>query len=348
MNSLERVVATVRGESCDRTPVIPQIFAHSAVLCGKRVLDYVESGETAAACQLEALARYGADSVFAALDVCVEAAAVGCEVKYPQNIYPSVIQPALAPDCDFARLKVPDPQTALRMPEVLTLASRLRRKVGDEQIVVGVVQGPMTLALQFLGAETALFLAADEPERFEQLLDYNTRVATRFGVAQLAAGAHVVLVFEPAGCPEIVPAAFFREFLAPRITRIFDAFRANGAPANWLHIAGQCASILPLYRDIGADIGNFDYVVDPARLIQAVSQDLCLDGNIKPLSFVDDSPEEIEAEALRLIHLFGKRGRFILSSGCEIPPEARPENIAALVRAASRSPCAHLSGILET
>jgi uroporphyrinogen decarboxylase len=347
MNSLERILATLKGETPDRTPVMPQMFAHTAVICGKSIHDYVESGEVAAKCQLGALARYGADSVFAALDVCVEAAAVGCQISYPQNIYPAVTKPAFDQGTDFARLVVPDPEQAARMPEVLAMARRLRKGVGDEQIVVGVVQGPMTLAFQFLGAETALFLAADEPDRFEQLLDFNTEVAIRFGLAQLAAGAHVTLVFEPAGCPEVVPVGFFREFLAPRITKIFAAYRAGGAPANWLHIAGQSLGILPLYRNLGADIGNFDYVVDPARLIRDVPQELCLDGNIKPLSFVEAEPEEIEVEARRLINLFRKRGRFILSSGCEIPPEARPENIQALVRAASRPPCQRISDLMR-
>lgn len=348
MNGLDRVLATMRGEACDHTPVIPQIFAHSAIISGKTVAEYVASGATAAACQLAALARYDADSVFAALDVCVEAAAVGCEINYPPDIYPSVVKPAFTPDTDFTRLAVPDPEQAPRMPEVLTMARRLREKVGNTRIVVGVVQGPMTLTLQFLGAETALFMAADDPERFAQLLDFNTEVAIRFGIAQLAAGAHVTLVFEPAGCPEVVPVGFFRELIAPRVAKIFTAYRTAGALANWLHIAGQCLPILPDYPDIGADIGNFDYVVDPTKLIHAVPPDLNLDGNIKPLSFVEDSPEEIEAEARRLINVFGKRGHFILSSGCEIPPEARPENIEALVRAARTTPCERFSGILRT
>lgn len=339
MNSLQRILATLRFEATDRVPVIPQLFAHSAILSGRGILDYVRDGDTAAACQLQALRHYGADSVFCALDVCVEASDLGCEVEYRVDNYPSVVRPAFAPDADFTRLTVPEPERSPRMAQVLRMAGALRRAVADETLVIGVVQGPMTLALQFLGMDTALYLAADDPERFERLLDFNTRVATRFGLAQLAAGAHVCLVFEPAGCPEVVPAGFFREFLAPRLSRIFQAYKAQGAAANWLHIAGQVLPILPSYREIGADIGNFDYVVDPLKAARLAPADLCLDGNIKPLAFVEDSPEAIEAEARRLIQCLGRRGGFILSSGCEIPPEARPENIAALIRAAAALPC---------
>jgi uroporphyrinogen decarboxylase len=78
-----------------------------------------------------------------------------------------------------------------------------------------------------------------------------------------------------------------------------------------------------------------------------VQPELCLDGNIKPLSFVEAEPEEIQAEAKRLINVFGTRGRFLLSSGCEIPPEARPENIEALVTTAMYTRCKGLSGIIR-
>ena len=60
---------------------------------------------------------------------------------------------------------------------------------------------------------------------------------------------------------------------------------------------------------------------------------VCIDGNIKPVAFVDEGPGDIESEAVNLLGAFKKRGGFILSSGCEIPPESRPENIAAMVNA---------------
>jgi len=44
--------------------------------------------------------------------------------------------------------------------------------------------------------------------------------------------------------------------------------------------------------------------------------------------------EEIEGESRRLLRLFDRRGGFILSSGCEIPPESREANVAAMVRTA--------------
>ena len=322
-------------QPCDRPPVIAQVFAHAAVAIGRSVDEYLSSGAVAAACQLEARARYGYDAVFAVLDLTLEAEAAGGEVQSHRGIYPTVLRAPCSPDDDFASLRVPDPRSASRMPMVLEMASTLRRACGDDTLVVGLVQGPMTLAVQFLGMEKTLYLAADQPDRFLALLDHAAAVARAFGLAQLAAGAHLVLVFEPAACPEVVPVGLFREMIGPRLAGLFAAFRGAGASGNWLHIAGRSAAILPRYVGLGADIGNFDYCVDPQALLDALGESrLCLDGNVKPLSFVTDAPADIERESERLLRLFDRRGGFILSSGCEIPPESREANVSALVRAA--------------
>lgn len=61
---------------------------------------------------------------------------------------------------------------------------------------------------------------------------------------------------------------------------------------------------------------------------------LCFDGNIKSLDFIEGTPGDIHSQAEKLLGIFRTRGGYILSSGCEIPPESKPENVAALVAAA--------------
>ncbi|MGE5506331.1 MAG: uroporphyrinogen decarboxylase family protein [Actinomycetota bacterium] len=335
MQPIDRLCRTIRRQPCDRPPVVPQIFAHAAKAAGLTLDDYVASSATAARCQAAAWRAYGGDAVFAVLDLTVEPHALGGEVTATPGIYPAVSRPPLAADADFTRLPVPDPREAGRMPQVLEMVSMLRTSVGQGAAVIGLVQGPMTLAVQFLGMEAALFLAADQPERFLSLLDFATRLAQAFGEAQLAAGADVVMIFDPAACPEVVPAGLFREMLGPRVSQLCEAFRRAGALANWLHVAGRSAPIIPYYSRVGVDIGNVDYCIDLDALLAGLGDDrLCLDGTVKPLSFVVDRPDDITVAANSLLARFHGRGGFILSSGCEIPPEALPANVAALVAAA--------------
>jgi len=83
----------------------------------------------------------------------------------------------------------------------------------------------------------------------------------------------------------------------------------------------------------GADLANLDYSVD----LQAASEQLprtCLSGNLKPVAFVDAGAEAIRAESERLLAAFAPRRGFILAPGCEIPPEAPPANVDAMLAAA--------------
>jgi uroporphyrinogen decarboxylase len=133
-----------------------------------------------------------------------------------------------------------------------------------------------------------------------------------------------------------VPASFFREFELPRLAQVFRALTAEGAAANWLHIAGPVAAILPYYAKAGVQIANVDYCVNVAEAAKLLPT-TCLDGNIKSLTFVEGNPAGIESEAQSLLRMLRQRGGFVLSSGCEIPPESRPENIAAMVDAVRAS-----------
>lgn len=332
MNSIELINAAIHFEKADRAPVIAQVFGHAATLAGKALGDYVRDGELLASCQIKALEYYGYDAVFALMDVNVETEALGSVLTYRKNQYPIVKSYAFSRDTNVDNLKLPNPYEAGRMPELIKAATILRRKVGDEVLVVGCVLGPLTLTTQLIGIEKTLYLAVDEPQIFSHLLDFSTKIAIIFGVAQIEAGAHLPVVFDPSASPAVVPPQFFREFELPRLEKVFRALKEAGAVANWLHIAGPVENILPFYPEFGVNIANFDYCVNPLDAQRAVPK-TCLDGNIKSLSFLEATPQEIAVESSKLLDLFAERGGFILSSGCEIPPESKPENVKALVSA---------------
>jgi uroporphyrinogen decarboxylase len=331
VNGLERILAAVRFQPPDRIPVLPQVFGHAARARGVALERYLTDAEMLAQCQLAAMADYGSDVVFALLDVSVETEALGSRLKYPKDGYPYVAQYILDRPASLAGLELPDPLRAGRMPVAVEAARLLRQEVGDRALVAGCVLGPMTLACQLLGAEKALFAAVDEPEAFERVLDFSVDLALRFAGAQLEAGAHLCIVFDPSASPAVVPPSFFRELLAPRLRRLCQGLKGKGAVANWLHIAGPVEPILPLYPGCGVDIANIDYCVDPRRA-RAVAPRLCLEGNIRSLAFVDSGPQVITEACFRVLEV-AREGGFLLSSGCEIPLEARPECVRALADA---------------
>lgn len=332
MNSIERVMAAVSFQKADRIPVVAQVFGHAAVQNRVRLVEYLKSGEIIARCQLEALDYYSYDAVFALMDTSVETEAVGSVLTYPDHNYPHVKTYA-ADTISINNLCVPDPLRAGRMPELLKAATILRTELNDKVPVVGCVLGPMTLVTQLIGLEKAMYLAIDDTEAFSRLLQFATEVVIRFGVAQLQAGVHLPIVFDPSSTPLVIPPQFYREFVTPHLKQVFEAFKAAGSLINWLHTAGPINPILPYYPQMGVELANIDFCVNPQDAIEALP-DVCIDGNIKPLSFVEDTAAQIRSESESLIQAFEKRGGFILSSGCEIPLEANPLNIRAMVQAA--------------
>lgn len=334
MNGLERILAAVRFQPTDRVPFVPQLFGYAAIAAGFRLADYLHDGQLLAECQLRSRETLGSDAVFAFTDFSIEAEALGARLEYYDAQYPDIVVPVLQPQEDAGRLAPPDPASAGRLPQVLHAVGLMRAAVGESGCVAGAITGPMTLATQLYGTETALFIAVDDPERFERALDLATATALSFGAAQLAAGAHAMVVFDPAASPAVAPADFFRTRLQPRLARLVAGLRAAGAQIVWLNVAGPTAPILSLYAEIGVDIATFDYYVDAAAA-QRLLPRTCLAGNLKSLDFLlPEAAPRIGAQASALIQAFSTRGGFILSSGCEIPPESAAAAVSALAHAA--------------
>lgn len=60
---------------------------------------------------------------------------------------------------------------------------------------------------------------------------------------------------------------------------------------------------------------------------------ICICGDLPATLLSLGTPEEVDAYCERLIREVGRGGGFILSSGCSTPPDAKPENVRAMVDA---------------
>ena len=319
----------------DRVPVIPQVFGHAAFINRVPLNDYLKDGRVLAECQVNAMERYGYDAVFAMMDVNVEAEAMGARLVYREGLYPYIKYPFLKADALPSNLVLPDPLNDGRMPEMLEAIHIMRRALDGKTLVTSALLGPLTTVCQLLGTETALFLLTDDRDQFARYLQFAKRLAIEYGAAQVKAGSQVPILFDPAASPAVVSPAMFREIEAPMLAEINAALMKAGASGTWLHIAGPTSKILPYLNDTGVAVVNFDYNVLPEDAMAALPN-TCLDGNVKSLSFCLAEPKQVRAECVTLLKKFEGRGGFILSSGCEIPMEANPDCIKAMVDAASR------------
>jgi len=338
VNGRERILATVGFRPADRVPCIPLVFGHAAVSAGVPLSDYLRDGDCLARCQLAAQDRYGYDAVYAFMDTFVETEAIGSTLHYSPNLYPHVVQYALHSGEIPSRLKLPDPTRDGRMPEVLKATAALHRAVGDRLLLVGAVTGPMSQATTYMALEEALYFLVDAPEAFLQILDYATEVTIAFGLAQIRAGAQAVALIDPSSSPAVIPPALFHAQVLPRQKKIMAAFRDAGALA-WLDIAGPISPLLAALPGMGPDIVTLDYEVSLTEGKRHLPH-TCLAGNIRSLDFVLATPGQMFDEVCAARAEVGTRGGLLLSSGSEVPLEANPDNLHAMLAAcAADAPC---------
>ena len=76
-----------------------------------------------------------------------------------------------------------------------------------------------------------------------------------------------------------------------------------------------------------------DGVTDIFEAKEILRNHMCLMGDVPAKMLAFDPPEDVHAYCTRLIRETGPEG-FILQSGCDIPTNAKLENVQAMVEAA--------------
>lgn len=331
MNSLQRLEAALAGHAFDEALCIPLVFGGAAFLTDVKLKRYLQNGEILAQCQLDSQQKFDYDAVFVYGDNCIEAEALGSRVYFPENAYPYIEKYRLEDPRQLKDLPDFNPSTDGRIPELLRAVALLKTELGDSLPIAGVVLGPMSIASQLMGLERLLYLLLDSPCEFADIIKFASGITLKAGLALLAQGAHISAVIDPSASQSILPSEIFGRYLLPTIRDIFSQFKGAGAMASWLVITGNSQGLLPYYRQCGVDIAGIDYEVPLAEALKWEG-DFLISGNIKPYRFVNQTPQEIIREGQELISLAAGR-RFILSSGCEVPLDTKPENLAALIKA---------------
>lgn len=125
------------------------------------------------------------------------------------------------------------------------------------------------------------------------------------------------------------------KFVYPYAQELVEAVLEAGA-IPLLHCDQDWSDDFEFLRGLpqGKCILQLDGSTDIFRAKAALGDRMCLMGDIPPTMMVLGRPDEVHAYSRRLIREIGPSG-FILCQGCDLPPNARPENFEAMVAAAT-------------
>ncbi len=81
---------------------------------------------------------------------------------------------------------------------------------------------------------------------------------------------------------------------------------------------------------------QLDGLTDIFAAKERIGDRMCLFGDVPAAKLATGSATEVTEYCHRLIEVVGKGGGFMLAAGCEVPPNARPENVRAMVEAVDK------------
>ncbi len=334
MSSRSLVLAALRGESVPRPPVIcPGGMMSFAVHDVMRETGcwWPEAHADAEAMAQLALAMQRAakfDNVGVPFCMTVEAEALGAEVDYGDcSVQPRIAREPFQDIAEAARGDAPGPTKSDRRPVVIEAIRRLRATVSDVA-VVGSVVGPVSLAGQLLEASLLLRAMQRQPGDVHALLDRCTDEVRRFAMAQVEAGADVIMLADPTATGEILGAERYRAFADPYIRTVVQSIRDAGAPVI-LHICGNARRILPILGDMDVEAVSVDETVDLGEARAALPRQRLM-GNVSA-DLLEMGPEgQIAAYVTRAL----KSGVDIVAPACGVVAGTPIRHLQALSDAA--------------
>lgn len=127
----------------------------------------------------------------------------------------------------------------------------------------------------------------------------------------------------------------FEKFCLPIYKTILNELVGEGL-TPLLHFDANWNPLLRYIREFPPKKCIFapDQETDLVEAKRIIGDHTCLMGNVSPQVLSIGTVDETVAECKKLIDAVGRDGGFILSSGCEVPINAKPENVAAMIDAA--------------
>ena len=264
-----------------------------------------------------------------AMDLTVEADSFGAPILFPENEIATVSGRLLQNAEDIHNLKVPSLDSG-RIREYLKANIIASREVTDRPIFAGCI-GPFSLAGRLYDMSEIMVLAYSEPLLAHELLQKCTDFILSYCRALKATGVNGVLMAEPAagllsndGC---------MEFSSKYVKRIVDAVQDEQFMVV-LHNCGNTGHCTRAIVATGADAYHFGNKCDMAEVLRDIPADKLAMGNLDPVTvFKQGTVEEMKQAVTGLLERCAEFPNFVLSSGCDTPPNTPLANIDAFFEA---------------
>lgn len=301
-----------------RRLALPIATYPALALTGAKVSDIVTNPYAQFEAQAALRSRHGSPFALSAMDLSAEAEAFGSTIVMSDAEIPTITGRRVTNLEEAERLDVPQPGD--KRTAVYLEAVRLLSRLPDRPFVFAGCIGPFSLAARLVGVSEAMELTVTEPALMRALLEKSATFLTGYLKAFREAGAHGIIMAEPAAgllSPRSLSAfssTYIRHIAAGACDDRFSILLHNCA-AKFLH--------LPAIQETGLTAFHFGAPMDIVGALGKVSPEVVLCGNLDPSGLLCALPsDEVKAGTTALLAATAQHPNFVLSSGCDIPPNA--------------------------
>lgn len=334
-----RLVRSLRGERTSPLPVwfmrqagrsLPE---YRALRENVSMLDSCLTPDLVVEITMQPVRRHGVDAAILFSDIVIPLRLAGVEVEITPGIGPEIAKPVTTRKAFEA---LGDLNKDALQP-ITASVGRLVEELGATPLI-GFGGAPFTLASYLIegGPSKDLpesrKLMAQDPELWNDILNWCAKITAEFIRAQVLAGASALQVFDSwAGK---LSHADYVAFAAPHTKTLFDQLRDladdSGTAVPRIHFGLGTAGIQKEMMQVGATVLGVDYMTSLASTAADFDFKVPLQGNINP-DFLSRDFEELKAHAKLVVEEGKKAPGHVVNLGHGVPKDTDPVVLTKLV-----------------
>lgn len=265
------------------------------------------------------------------MDLSVEAEAFGAAIHTSDDEVPTVVGALITEEEEADALEIPE-IGAGRTGLCVEAIRKAAKTITDRPVLAGII-GPYSLAGRLMDVSEIMILCYEEPDMVHTVLEKCTEFLICYCRAFREAGASGVVMAEP--LTGLLSPNLAKEFSHPYVKKIIEAVQTEDFCLIY-HNCGDYAGLMAedIYA-LGALGYHFGDAMDMAALLPKAPKEALVMGNISPAQqFRGGTVDSMKTAVKELLAACGNYPNFVISSGCDIPPQSSWENIEAFFAAA--------------
>lgn len=309
----------------NKSQTIPILSFPSTQLLGITVKELLDSPEMQVKGMKAIAERCEIGASLNMMDLSVEAEAFGAEIVFKDHDVPTVKKGIIDDIMDAENITVPkvgEGRTSICIEGI----KKAKEEINNIPVFCGVI-GPYSLAGRLFDMTELMMECYDSPDEVKILLSKASEFIADYINEFKKAGADGVIIAEPAA--GLLSPSLNAEFSAPFVKEIIEKVNDENFVICYHNCGDAVGDMTDEIAQYGADIYHFGNAVKLCDIIPKMPKDSIVMGNVDPVLFRHGTPQDIIKETERVYAECSQYDNFMLSSGCDIPAEAKWENIDA-------------------